>query len=256
MSTSPRTLFLHAFPLNARMWDPQLAEMRSGARGLAVDLPGFGRCPAAEPDLDRYADAAIEALDADGGGRAVVVGLSMGGYVAFRLLERHRGRVAGLVLADTRAGPDDEAARQRRTDQAARVRREGTSWLPEALLPALLGETTRRERPEVVDAVRGLVEDAEPEGVARALVAMRDRPDSTALLATISVPTLVLAGGEDTLTPPEEARAMAAAIPGARFELLPGVGHLSNLEDPLLFNAAVLPFLASIAERSPGNGVA
>jgi 3-oxoadipate enol-lactonase len=151
--------------------------------------------------------------------------------------------VAGLVLADTRAGPDDEAARARRTEQAARVRREGVGWIPDAMLGALLGETTRRERPRVVDRVREMILGADPEGVARALEAMRARPDSLPELDGIRVPVLVVVGEEDTLTPPAESHAIAAGVRDGRLVLIPGSGHLSNLEDPASFNRALLDFL-------------
>jgi 3-oxoadipate enol-lactonase len=182
-------------------------------------------------------------MDLAGVERAVVVGLSMGGYVAFRLLAQAGERVLGLVLADTRAGPDDEAGRARRTDQAARVRAEGTGWLSDAFAPALLGETTLRERPGVEAAVRGMMNNAEPEGVARALEAMRDRPDSSGSLREIGVPVLVVVGEEDTLTPPAEARKIADGVGNGRLVVLPGAGHLANLEDPGAFNQALTSFL-------------
>jgi 3-oxoadipate enol-lactonase len=182
-------------------------------------------------------------MDAAGIDRAVVVGLSMGGYVAFRLYSLAAERVAGLVLADTRAVADDEAARAKRTDQAARSRREGVGWLEEDLLPLLVGQTTRDERPEVVAAVRGIMAQADPEGVARALEAMRDRPDSTPNLGEVRVPVLVLVGEEDTLTPVEEARRIAAGVPDVRLSVIRGAGHLANLEAPARFNEDLLRFL-------------
>lgn len=242
MDASTPVVFLHAFPLNAAMWAEQVRAMH-GRRTLAPHLPGFGDQDVADADLDAFARAALKDMDAAGLERAVVVGLSMGGYVAFRLHALAPERVAGLVLADTRAGADDEAGRKKRTDQAARARSEGIGWMPDAMVPALLGETTRRERPAVVDHVRQLIAQAHPEGVARALEAMRRRPDSTPALAGIGVPTLVVVGEEDTLTPPAESRIIAAGIPGARLVTLPGAGHLANLEAPEGFNQALLDFL-------------
>jgi 3-oxoadipate enol-lactonase len=242
MDATTPVLFLHAFPLNAAMWESQRAAL--GPRTtLTPNFPGFGGRPAGEPELDRFAQAVIEAMDAAGIPRAVVVGLSMGGYVAFRLNALAPERLAGLVLADTRAGADDEAGRARRTDQAARARREGLGWLEEALLPALLGETTLGERPEVVAAVRGMMAEADPEGVARALEAMQGRPDSTPHLGEIQVPVLVLVGEEDTLTPVDEARKIFAGVQQGRLTVIPRAGHLSNLEAPDRFNEALLSFL-------------
>jgi 3-oxoadipate enol-lactonase len=185
-------------------------------------------------------------MDAEGISEAVVVGLSMGGYVALRLQARWPGRVSGMVLADTRAGPDDEAGRGKRTDQAARARREGIGWMEEALLPALLGETTLRERPGVVEDVRRMIGEGDPEGVARALEAMRARPDSTPHLGKIRVPVLALVGEEDTLTPVAEATRIAEGAGDGRLVVIPGAGHLSNLEAPAPFREALFSFLARV----------
>ena len=237
-------VFLHAFPLNAAMWTRQV-EALAPRRVLAPNFPGFGGRPPGEATLDAFAHALLSDMDAAGIGRAVVVGLSMGGYTAFRLHALAPERVAGMVLADTRAGADDEAGRAKRTDQAARARREGVGWLAEAMVPALLGETTRRERPGVVEQVRGLVAQADAEGVARALEAMRDRPDSTPRLGQIRLPVLVLVGEEDTLTPPAEARKIAEGVPDGRLVVLPTAGHLVNLEAPEAFTAALTGWLAT-----------
>jgi 3-oxoadipate enol-lactonase len=241
MDTTP-VVFLHAFPLNAAMWRGQV-EALAGRRTLAPDFPGFGGRAPGEATLDHFARAALADMDAAGIQRAVVVGLSMGGYVAFRLHDIAPERVAAMVLADTRAGADDEAGRAKRTAQAARVREEGVSWMADALLPALLGATTRQERPGVVAAASALISAADPEGVARALEAMRDRPDSTAGLERIRVPVLALAGEEDTLTPVSEARVIAGSVPDGRLEVVAGAGHLSNLEAPEAFDRALREFL-------------
>lgn len=242
MDRTTPVVFLHAFPLNADMWARQ-AEAVGGRTTLAPHFPGFGGRPPGAADLDAFARAVLEELELAGIPRAVFIGLSMGGYVAFRLHALAPQRVAGLVLADTRAGADDEAGRAKRTAQAERVRQEGVGWLGDALVPALLGETTRRERPEVVRGVEELITRADAEGVARALEAMRARPDSTPHLAEIRVPVLVLVGQEDTLTPVEESRKIAEGVPEGSLTILPGAGHLSNLEAPAAFNEALGSFL-------------
>jgi 3-oxoadipate enol-lactonase len=226
------------------MWQAQVTALES-TQTLTPDFPGFGGRATTDPDLDQFASAALADMDASGIDRAVVVGLSMGGYAAFRLQALAPDRVAGLVLADTKAGADDEAARVRRTDQAARARGEGVSWLGEAMLPVLLGDTTRRERPEVVDAVSDMIAAADPEGVARALEAMRGRPDSTPALSDIDVPVLVIVGEEDTLTPVDEARKIADGVEQGQLVVIQGAGHLSNLEAPGEFNQALLSFMAA-----------
>jgi pimeloyl-ACP methyl ester carboxylesterase len=245
-SPSPGSLpvvLLHAFPLHSGMWEPQM-ELFADRVVLAPDLPGFGAREPGARDLDGFARTALQAMDGVGVDRAVVVGLSMGGYVAFRIHALAPERVAGMVLADTQAGPDDEAGRAKRTDQARQARKEGVEWMPELLIPALLGETTLARRPEVAERVRGMIRTADPEGVARALEAMRERPDSTTRLGKIRVPVLSIVGEEDTLTPPDRARAIADGVPDGRMVRIPGAGHLSNLEDPAAFNRALIGFLS------------
>jgi pimeloyl-ACP methyl ester carboxylesterase len=244
MTPPTPVVFLHAFPLNAAMWARQV-EALAPRKVLAPHFPGFGGRPAGEATLDAFARAALRDMDGARIERAVVVGLSMGGYTAFRLHELAPERVAGLVLADTRAGADDEAARAKRVDHASRARREGVGWLADAMVPGLLGETTRRERPDVVAQVRGLIARADAEGVARAQEAMRERPDSIPRLGEIRVPVLVVVGEEDTLTPPAESRTIAEGVPDGRLMVLANAGHLSNLEAPEAFEAALRSFLAS-----------
>jgi len=224
------------------MWQSQVGAL-AGRKVLTPSFPGFGGRPPGGTSLDDFADAVVADMDAAGIGRAVVVGLSMGGYVAFRLHARSPERVAALVLADTKATADDEAARAKRTDQAARARREGVGWLVDAMVPVLLGETTLAERPKVRESVRGVIAAADPEGVARALIAMRDRPDSTPQLAGISVPVLAIAGDEDKVTPVAGARQIAEGVADGRLVVIPKAGHLSNLEDSPAFNGALLSFL-------------
>jgi 3-oxoadipate enol-lactonase len=246
MAGATPVVFLHAFPLDATMWAPQLEALAGERTTLAPDLPGFGRREAVDGGIDAMAAAVLADCDGAGIDRAAFVGLSMGGYVALRIQALAPERVAALVLADTRATADDAAGRQKRTDHAARARAEGTGWLAEAMLPALLGETTRRERPDVVDRVRVIIGRAVPEGVARALEAMRERPDSTKGLASIEAPVLALSGEEDALTPPTDAERIAASVPKGRLATLPGAGHLSNLENAPAFNEALLAFLRTV----------
>jgi 3-oxoadipate enol-lactonase len=236
-------LFLHAFPFSHRLWDGQIERLPPGWRALAPDLPGFGATPPGPPDLDAWARDLIDRLDRDGGARPVLVGLSMGGYVALRMLAIAPDRFAGALLADTRATPDTAEGRARRTATALRVRAEGVGWMPDAQVPGLLGPTTRATRPGVEAAVRAMMAAADPEGVARAVEAMRDRPDSSFVAAGLRVPVAVACGAEDALSPPDEMRALAATIPEATFHLLPGAGHLSCLETPDAFAAVLADLL-------------
>lgn len=241
----PPLLFLHAFPLEASMWDHQVAALSSRFRCLRPDVWGFGASPAppGEVSLDDVAAAVVAELDSLGVGAVTVVGLSMGGYTAFALLRRFADRVARLVLADTRASADTEAARADRLRMAEQARREGSvAAIVEPTVARLLAAESAAEY-HVSDPVRGRIRRATPAGVATMQEAMAARPDSTPLLGSIAVPALVLVGSQDTVTPPEEAERMAAAIPGARLEVLDGAGHLSNLERWDRFNAVLGDFL-------------
>ncbi len=244
-------VLLHAFPFDGRMWEPQASALGAARSVLVPDLLGFGGTPL--PDgpvgLDRQADAVAGYLEREGIGRAAVCGLSMGGYVALALAERHPGRIASLVLADTRATADSEATRANRTATAERLLREGVDWLVEEMLPRLLTARTLRDRPEVTGQVRRLMGAQAPASVAAAALAMRDRPDRTGVLRALECPVLVVVGGEDLMTTPEEARGMVAFCREGRLAVLSATGHLANLDNSDGFNEAVEAFLAGLDRR-------
>ncbi|WP_042373592.1 alpha/beta fold hydrolase [Streptacidiphilus neutrinimicus] len=247
-------VLLHAFPLSARMWESQLDELPGSdgtdARVLAVDLRGFGgtELGADAPSLDLLADDVALLLDAAGIEQAVLGGLSMGGYVAMAFARRHPGRLSGLLLADTKGTADTETARANRERVAKAVlARDSVRLLVDEQLPApLLGGTTAKRCPKLVDYVAELIGEASPASVAWAQRAMAARPDSLDSLRTVDVPALVVVGDEDELTPVPEAEALAAALPHADLTILPGAGHLSALEVPEAFNTAVRSLLARI----------
>ena len=239
-------LFVHGFPLTSALWDDQLAEAASGWRYLAPDLPGFGRTPALPGTpltVDLLAGTLVSFLDELALAQAVVCGLSMGGYIAFELWRRHPDRVRALVLASTRALPDTPETRRGRYERAARARAEGALAVAEPMVAQLLSEATRRDRPEIVARLRGIMNQVAVDGLAGALEGTAVRPDSTPTLGTITVPTLVLAGEADTISPAAEMRALADAIPGSSFRVLPGAGHLAPMEAPDAFNAELRAFL-------------
>jgi pimeloyl-ACP methyl ester carboxylesterase len=234
-------LLLHAWPLDARMWEPQ----RSALGDLPVaapDHPGFGGSPPSGDitTMGACAERALAALEDAGIERAVVCGLSMGGYVVFELWRRAPERISGLVLANTRAVADTPEAAAARHALADRLRREGNVLADEP--PALLAEDAPAELRE---RVRTLIADQTPEAIAAASLGMAERPDSTPDLLGIDVPTLVVTSTGDRLIPSEVSSAMAAQIPGARLEVLERVGHLTNLEAPEAFNRMLLEHLAA-----------
>ena len=246
-------ILLHAFPLSADQWLPQLHRVPPGWRFIAPDLRGFrGMGPAFEDlglhglAIDDYADdvlALMTHLEID---RAAVAGLSMGGYVAFAMLRRAAEQVSAMILSNTRATADSAAARDGRAAAIALVEREGAAGLAREMSAKLLGESTRRDQGDLEEAVRRLIVVNSPDAIIAALGALRDRPDSTSLLPTIRVPVLVIAGDEDAIVNTQEATAMQEAIPGARVVMLSRAGHLSNLEAPGPWNAAVDTFLAGL----------
>jgi pimeloyl-ACP methyl ester carboxylesterase len=239
-------LLLHAFPLNARMWDEQLALASGGWHVVAPQLRGFdggaGDPPAAS--VDDYAGDVIDLLDALHVKQAVVAGLSMGGYVAFALLRLAARYVQGLILADTRSQADTPEGIAGRTRLLQVVQDKGPSGVADEMIPKLLGETTRATRPAVEARVRSLALASSSEAIAGAIRALMTRPDSTPLLASIHVPTLIVVGDEDTITPPAASEEMQRAIAGSELVRIPQAGHLSNLEQPDLFTAALAAFLS------------
>lgn len=245
----PAVLLLHAFPFHSGMWEPQVEALAGRHRLVVPDLKGFGGSDAPDDvsaySMAGYADEVAGLLATLELEQVAVVGLSMGGYVAFSLLSRHRPLVSALVLADTRADPDSDQVLERRTNQQRTVREEGTGPVIEALLDTLLADYTRQHRPEVVDRARRLM-DNPPAGFVGALEAMKTRPDGSAQLDSIDVPTLVVVGEEDKPSPPEVAESMHERIRGSRLVVLPEAGHLTNLEVPGPFNQAVGEFLGEL----------
>ena len=240
-------IFLHAFPLNRTMWEPQVTALVGDCRCIPIDLRGFGDSAPSPPyTVDQYADDVIAVLDTLQSERAVFAGLSLGGDVAFALWRRHRARVRALILADTRAGADTIENIERRRELIELAETQGSSAIANVQIAGLVGKTTRDKRPDLYDSVHRMIAQAPVEGVIGALEAMIARPDSTSTLSTIDVPTLIIAGSEDVPTPPKEARAMQASIPGSRIEILQQAGHLSNIERPAAFNTVVTEFLASL----------
>jgi pimeloyl-ACP methyl ester carboxylesterase len=245
----PAVLFLHAFPLGLVMWDEQAAALEATHQVVRFDCRGFGGSPPADGILtmERIADDAAALLDHLGISKAVVCGCSMGGYAAFAMVRRHPSRLRGLVLADTRAGADTEEARANRATLGEKVRREGPVAAAEAFLPKLVGETTKAERTTLVERLRGIILANPASGIADALAGLGARADSVPTLREIHVPTLVVCGDEDVLTPLAESEAIRRGVAGARLEVIPKAGHLANVENPQAFNAALHSFLATLA---------
>jgi len=243
-------LLMHAFPFHRGMFEPQREELAKVCRLITFDAPGVGESSPGRVPIDGIAGIAAGLLDALGIGRAIVGGVSMGGYAAFSFARRHAERLTGLVLANTRVAADNLEAKTGRREMAELARQQGAGEIANRMLPRLLGPTTRDERPEVVRRVRELIESVPPEAMAALLEAMAGRADSSDLLERIEVPALVIAGDEDAIAPPDESFAWARKIPGMRFIRIGRAGHLCNLEAPEAFNAALTDFLQGIPQRA------
>lgn len=238
-------LFIHAFPLNQTMWDEQVAALRTHSRSITLDLRGFGKsdAPPGPYTMDQMAAdvrGLMAALEID---RAVLVGLSMGGYISLALYRNYPDAVQAMVLADTRASLDTHTARERRLKSAEKAERDGASVIADDMISLLLGRTTLEKRPSIVERVRKMIEANSPQGIAAAQRAMAERRDSTYILAGIDFPTLIMVGDEDALIPVSEAESLLAGIRGARLEVIEGAGHLSNLEQPEKFNSVLIDFI-------------
>lgn len=240
-------LFVPGFPLTRRMWQAQTEALADSHRVIAPDLRGFGDgSPVAGLlTMDDYADDLAGLLDALGVTVPVTLcGLSMGGYVAFAFVRRHRARLARLVLCDTKAAADSSEKQAERERTAEDVLKDGTSGLARGMPRSLLGLRSLATRPLVAAAVGKMILAAPRESVAAALRAMAARPDSTDLLPSLDLPTLVLCGEDDAISPPDEMRSMASMIPNASYVEIPAAGHLAPMENPDAVNAALRRFLA------------
>ena len=242
-------LLIHGFPLDQSLWAGQQSELSSHCRVLTPDLRGFGqsRSSAAATSLAQAADDLAQLLDRLQINEPVILGgLSMGGYIAWSFWQQHRTRLAGLVLCDTRAAADPPDVAAGRERLAAQALQEGVAGAVQEMLPRLLSATTREAAADRVDSLRQVMESTLPATYAAAQRAMAQRPDMSAQLPEIDVPTLVICGQDDQITPPAEMRTMAAAIPGARYHEVPQAGHLAPWEQPQSVNAAVREFLTRI----------
>lgn len=245
----PALLLLHGFPFDHTMWRPQIRELASRARVIAPDLRGLGRSELGQPeqaDLKAHARDMIEWLDQENVDRAVVAGLSFGGYIAFELFREAPDRMAALALIDTKADADSPEGRTAREATNRKMQEGGMAAVVEGMIQRVLGETTRAERLGVVEHVRRMILATSPAGACAANSAIRDRPSSRETCARVRIPTMVVVGEEDELTPVADSQVMAASIPNAELRVIPGAGHVTSLEAPADVTAA----LAALLDRA------
>jgi len=248
MST-PNLLLIHGFPHDRTLWTGTAEALADDANVIAPDLRGFGEDRRPLPEamtMEAYAEDLKALLDEHGVDRAVLCGLSMGGYIALAFLERWPERVQGLILCNTKATADTDEAKSARKETAQNAFGKGVPVIARGMVPKVLADRTRSEQPDLVNAAEAMMARQRPEAVAAAALGMALRPDRTPMLSTITVPTLIISGSEDGLMPLPTSEAMLKAIPGSELVVIPGVAHLSNLEAPAAFQTAVAVFLGNL----------
>ena len=246
----PPVLLIHGFPLTGAMWNEQVECLADQWRLIVPDLRGHGASDPGDGQyaIDFFVDDLFAVLDQVAPKQPVVgCGLSMGGYILLRALEREPERFRALVLADTKSTPDDDAGRLKRLDAVRKIRKEGAAAFATGFVNGLVGETTRAERPGVVEAVTAMIAGNDAHAMVGSLLAMAARTDTTGALRRARVPTLVIVGEEDTLIPPAAAKEMAEAVPGGRLLPIPRAGHMSPMEAPTEFNRGIRDFLKSLS---------
>jgi pimeloyl-ACP methyl ester carboxylesterase len=245
VGTGPPVVLLHGYPFNRSLWAPQVEALKSSYRIVTPDLRGFGDSEIAPTATMKEMAADIAALmDHLGIRRAMLVGLSMGGYVALAFYRQFELSVRGLILADTRPQGDTEEGKLARAQQAKQILMEGMPVIADNMLPKLLHPETVSKRPGVVRRVREMILQTKPAGAVAALQGMATREDHTEFLSRIIVPTLIVVGSDDAITPLQDAETMHQKIRGSRLVTIDNAGHVSNLEQPDKFNQEVVDFLS------------
>jgi pimeloyl-ACP methyl ester carboxylesterase len=249
-------VFVHGFPFSLAMWDDQLEVVGSRFRSIAYDVRGHGMSDAGDGQytIEGHVDdllALMQALKLD---RPVVAGLSMGGYIALRALERAPEKFRAAVLCDTRSEADTNEAKLRRFSTVEAIKRIGSEAYAREFVKAIFAPDAPRQAPGAVEKIRGIIAHTTPLSIAGTQIALAARTDTTATLSSLRLPVLILVGEHDQVTPVAAAKAMQERIPGAELHVVPGAAHLSNMENPGFFNEKLLAFLARAAGPSPALG--
>ena len=244
----PRTgmpvVLIHGFPFSKAMWKPQIDVLKKDFHVITYDVRGHGASDVGDGQytLELFVDDLIGLLDHLKLFKVVCVGLSMGGYITLRAVERHPERFRALVLCDTRSEADGNEGRIKRSGQAKTVKSEGMKKFAESFLKAVFYEKTFETNSQAVDSIKTIIEASSPLAVAGTLIALASRTDTTPSLYNIKIPTQILVGQHDALTPPSASFAMKEKIPNAELHVIPKSGHMSNLENTDEFNSHLLKF--------------
>lgn len=241
-------MFIHGFPFSKEMWKPQAEDLKKNYYVITYDVRGHGASDVGDGQysIEFFVDDLIGLLEHLKITSAVLVGLSMGGYIAIRAAERHPERIRALVLCDTRSEADSNEGKIRRANQIKVIKSEGMKNFAETFLSTVFYEKTFQMNPQTIELVRKMIENTSTTAVAGTLLALAARTDTTSSLYNIKVPTLIFVGKHDSLTPPSAAHSMKEKIPNAELHVIPGAGHLSNLENPEEFNSHLLKFLSRV----------
>ena len=241
-------VFIHGFPHDRSLWSQQRVALASRARCITPDLAGFGEsAPVASTSMESYADDIFLLLDHLEIDRATIAGLSMGGYIALACWRKYASRIDGMILCDTRATADNDAAKAKRNEAIALVEREGVAALAAQQITGMVGKRTREQNPALQETMMRMMSRQSREGVIAALAALRDRPDSTSTLGTMTARTLIVVGEDDVITPPSDSRAMLEMLPKAaraQLDIIAGAGHVSCVERPAAVTRAIVDYLA------------
>ncbi len=238
-------VFIHGFPFNHSMWEPQMLALPNEYRAIAFDVRGHGDSDVADGiySIEFFVDDLIALLDHLVLQQVVLCGLSMGGYIALRAMERHPERFKGLILCDTRSEADPNEGKVKRSASIKAVKTNGVKAFAEGFVKAVFAPQTFEENPAAVETIKNIIEANAPPGICGTLLALAARTDATASLAKIKVPTLILVGEHDTLTPVSASQSMQEKIAGSEMHVIPNAAHMSNIENPEAFNAALIKFL-------------
>ncbi|MFI5251086.1 MAG: alpha/beta fold hydrolase [Bacteroidota bacterium] len=246
--TATPVVFIHGFPFNSEMWKPQVEALQSTYRVIVYDIRGHGKSSVSDGQysIEYFVDDLFALLDHITIKKVVLVGLSMGGYIALRAIEREPGRVRAIVLCDTKSDADTNETKIRRANQAKAIKANGTKGFADDFVHAVFFEKTFQFNPGAVQSIHAMIENMSPLAIAGASLAMASRTDTTSSLGRISVPAMIMVGENDTLTPPHSAMQMKEKMPNAEMYIIPNAAHVSNLENPKDFNNRLLTFLQKL----------
>lgn len=248
-------LFVHGFPFNLEMWEPQMRALPNHFRAIAYDIRGHGQSDVGDGQysIEFFVDDLIALLDHLVVSKTIICGLSMGGYIALRAIERHPDRFNGIVLCDTKSEPDSNESKVKRAVSLKSLKTNGIQQFADGFVKSVLAETTLRSNQSVVQKVKAMIEANSPIGIGGTILALACRTDTTATLSKLSIPTLLLCGEHDALTPPGDAEFMHQRIKGSELHIIPDAAHLSNMENPTFFSDKLVSFLKTMQTTGPDD---